>query len=205
MGSGNRRSDLIRQDAPQRRVAIVGSGPGGLVAAKFLKQHGWEPVLFEQSDSIGGQWNARSAHSGVWPSMVTNTSRWLTCFSDLAPEPSAAIFPSNEAILAYLGRYAQRFDLLSCIRYGTRVEWIERDPGGCGWVIRSNSPEERSESFSCVVVASGRFTKPRIPPRRETSKNRRLNRFQLGRFSQSGRPPRQRGAPVPVEYFDPDL
>jgi dimethylaniline monooxygenase (N-oxide forming) len=163
MGSGNRSSDLIRQDAPQRRVAIIGSGPGGLVAAKFLKQHGWEPVLFEQSDSIGGQWNARSAHSGVWPSMVTNTSRWLTCFSDLAPEPNAAIFPSNEAILAYLGRYAQRFDLLSRIRYETRVEWIERDPGGCGWVIRSNGTEKRSGTFPYVVIASGRFTKPRVP------------------------------------------
>jgi hypothetical protein len=42
-------------------------------------------------------------------------------------------------------------------------------------------------------------------PSDETSKNRRLKRLHLGRFSQSGGPPRQRGAPVPVEYFNPDL
>jgi dimethylaniline monooxygenase (N-oxide forming) len=96
--------------------------------------------------------------------MVTNTSRLLTCFSDLAPDPKTAMFPSNREILAYLGRYAARFDILSHIRYRTRVELIERDPGGCGWVIRSNGTEKRVETFPYVVVGSGRFTKPMIPP-----------------------------------------
>ncbi|MBV9999714.1 MAG: NAD(P)-binding domain-containing protein [Verrucomicrobia bacterium] len=165
MSVANQSGDSIRPAPARRLVAIIGSGPGGLVVAKFLKQHGWEPVLFEQNDALGGQWNARSPHSGVWPSMVTNTSRWLTCFSDLAPEPKGAIFPSNGEILSYLGRYAQTFDLLRHIRYATRVETIERDPRGGGWVIGSNSgAEARSETFPYVVVASGRFTTPLIPP-----------------------------------------
>jgi thioredoxin reductase len=147
----------------QRRVAIIGGGPGGLVAAKYLKHHGFEPVIFEQGDQIGGQWNVRSPHSGVWPSMVTNTSRFLTCFSDLAPEPGAPIFPSNHEILAYLKRYAQRFRIDSHIRYRTRVELIERDADGEGWVIRSNDAQATSELFKYVVVASGRFNKPVIP------------------------------------------
>ena len=83
------------QQISRRRVAVIGSGPGGLVAARYLKHHGFEPVIFEQEHEIGGQWNVGSPHSGVWPSMVTNTSRWLTCFSDLALEPEAAIFPST--------------------------------------------------------------------------------------------------------------
>src|SRR5215469_18286524 len=131
------------QQVSRRRVAIVGSGPGGLVAARYLKHHAFEPVLFEQSDQIGGQWNVRSPHSGVWPSMVTNTSRFLTCFSDLAPEPGAPIFPSNHEILGYLKRYARRFDIDSHIRYRTRVELIERNPNGEGWVIHSNAAQPR--------------------------------------------------------------
>jgi dimethylaniline monooxygenase (N-oxide forming) len=152
------------QQVPRRRVAIIGSGPGGLVAARYLKHHGFEPVVFEQDHDIGGQWNVRSPHSGVWPTMVTNTSRCLTCFSDLALGPEAAIFPSNEEILAYLKRYAQRFDILSQVRFGTRVELIERNPQGSGWLVRSNGAEEKSEVFPCVVVAPGRFNKPLIPP-----------------------------------------
>ena len=154
--SGNR-------PAFQRRVGIIGSGAGGLVAARYLKHHGFEPVIFEQDDQMGGQWNVRSPHSGVWPSMVTNTSRLLTCFSDLAPESGSPVFPANQEILAYLKRYAQSFDIDSHIRYGTRVELIERNPNGGGWVIRSNATQERSELFQYVVVASGRFNKPLIP------------------------------------------
>ena len=46
--------ELVRQQVSRRRVAIVGSGPGGLVVARYLKHHGFEPVLFEQDDDIGG-------------------------------------------------------------------------------------------------------------------------------------------------------
>jgi dimethylaniline monooxygenase (N-oxide forming) len=155
--------ELASQQVSRRRVAIVGSGPGGLVAARYLKHHGFEPVVFEQDDEIGGQWNVRSPHSGVWPSMVTNTSRLLTCFSDLAPKPGGPIFLANGEILAYLKRYARRFDIDSHVRYGTRVELIERNPNGGGWMIRSNTGQERSEVFQHVVVASGRFNKPLIP------------------------------------------
>jgi dimethylaniline monooxygenase (N-oxide forming) len=155
-------SDSVPQTRLPRRVAIVGSGPGGLVVAKYLKQHGFEPVVFEQDDAIGGQWNARSPYSGVWPSMVTNTSRLLTCFSDLAHEPRTPIFPSSREVLAYLYRYTRTFDLLSHIRFRTRVELIQRDRSG-GWEIQSNGKEERSETFSHVVVASGRFNRPAIP------------------------------------------
>jgi cation diffusion facilitator CzcD-associated flavoprotein CzcO len=38
-----------------RRVAVIGAGPSGLVAAKSLKEDGVEPVVFEQADGVGGQ------------------------------------------------------------------------------------------------------------------------------------------------------
>src|SRR3984893_3089145 len=95
--------------------------------------------------------------------MLTNTSRLLTCFSDLAPDPGTPIFASNVEILAYLKRYALTSDLLSHVRFNARVELIERDPDGAGWLIRSHGTEKRSERFPYVVVASGRFNKPLVP------------------------------------------
>src|ERR1700745_3992711 len=95
--------------------------------------------------------------------MVTNTSRSLTCFSDLALEPNIPIFPSNKEILAYLKRYARKFDILSQVRFNSRVELIERNAHGVGWLVRSNGAEEKTEIFPYVVVASGRFNKPLIP------------------------------------------
>ena len=54
--------------------------------SRWLVAHGFEPVIFEQADELGGQWTAQPGLSGIWPTMHTNTSRVLTAFSDLEPE-----------------------------------------------------------------------------------------------------------------------
>ncbi len=67
---------------PKSRVAVIGAGPGGVVAAKHLIEAGISPTVFEASDDLGGQWYVSAPHSGVWPGMRTNTSRAMTAFSD---------------------------------------------------------------------------------------------------------------------------
>jgi dimethylaniline monooxygenase (N-oxide forming) len=159
-------SGLDRQSVSRRDVAIVGSGPGGLVVARYLKAHGFQPVIFEQGDTVGGQWNVRSPYSGVWPSMVTNTCNLLTCFSDLSHAPGTPLYPSNQEMLAYFRRYAQHFGILSCVRYHTRVESLAHDPKTNGWKLETRTKGSGLEvsTFPYVVVASGRFNKPMIPP-----------------------------------------
>ena len=139
-------------------VAVIGSGPGGLVAARYLQSEGFAPVLFEQAASAGGQWSGDASCSGVWPSMRTNTSRVLTQFSDLPHAPGLATYPSNREIGDYLLRYAARFDLTAQTRLRTAVREIRAVPGG--WAVRHDAQEE---VFEKVVVASGRFQHACIP------------------------------------------
>jgi dimethylaniline monooxygenase (N-oxide forming) len=139
------------------RVAVIGAGPGGLVAARWLLSEGFVPTLFEQSPTLGGQWSGQLGRSGIWPAMRTNTSRVLTSFSDLAPS-SDLVFPSCQEMLEYLHRYAAIFDLESRIRLETRVENL--GPSGSGWRVRHSSGVE---DFDRVVIASGRFQTPMIP------------------------------------------
>ncbi|MFS8980248.1 NAD(P)-binding domain-containing protein [Cupriavidus necator] len=146
-----------------RQVAIIGAGPGGLVSARWLLQHGFEPILFEAGDRLGGQWNLCSAASATWPGMRTNTSRVMSAFSDLDHGIDVATYPRQDQMLAYLERYAARFDLLRCIRFGTRVERLEAAEGGC-WRLRSRSAGRmREESFSQVIVATGAQAVPQLP------------------------------------------
>src|SRR6201992_3078728 len=140
-----------------RTVAVIGAGPGGLVAARWLLAQGFEPTIFEQGPMLGGQWTGLNDRSGVWPTMSTNTSRIMTAFSDLEHE-SDLVFPSNREILDYLRRYADMFGLTPRIRFGSRVELLSRD--GIGWRIGHAGIDE---SFERVVVASGRFHAPAIP------------------------------------------
>jgi len=140
------------------KVAIVGAGPGGLAAARWLRSEGFEPRLFEQARAIGGQWSGDERFCGVWPTLHTNTSRALTQFSDLPHLPGLPLYPSNRELHDYLGRYADHFDLRARTRLGTTVHRIER--AARGWTLRHDGGDE---TFERVIVASGRFHHPKLP------------------------------------------
>src|SRR5918993_2801692 len=107
------------------RVAVIGAGPSGLVAAKHALEAGFEPTLFEASGDLGGQWDTGAPHSGVWPGMHTNTSRAMTAFSDFPAPESHPLHPAAEQIHAYLRAYAGHFGVTPRIRFHTRVEHVE--------------------------------------------------------------------------------
>ena len=133
------------------RIAIVGAGPAGIVAARYALEAGFEPTVFEAGDRLGGQWDVNAPHSGVWPGMHTNTSRELTAFSDFPPPQEHPLHPTAEQIRDYLEAYAAAFDVVDRIRFGTRVRSARPDGTVDG------------ERFDALVVASGRFRGARMP------------------------------------------
>jgi dimethylaniline monooxygenase (N-oxide forming) len=134
------------------RVAVIGAGPSGLLAAKHALEAGFDATVFEASDDLGGQWNTPAAHSGIWPGMHTNTSRAMTAFSDFPGPDDGLLHPPAEQIHGYLREYAAHFGVTPRIRFGTRVERAAPEGSVDG------------EPFDAVVVASGRFCRPRMPP-----------------------------------------
>jgi thioredoxin reductase len=147
---------------PDHAVAVLGAGPAGLTCARWLKHCGFDPILFEASGRLGGQWNCSSAMSGTWGGMRTNTSRILSAFSDLAHVSGTAPYPRQDEMLGYLERYAEQFDLASRIRFNTCVELLDRDDDG--WLVRSTSRGvSRAERFRRVVVATGRHVAADAP------------------------------------------
>jgi hypothetical protein len=133
------------------RVAVIGAGPGGLVAAKYAIDAGFDTTVFEASGDLGGQWHTTASHSGVWPGMHTNTSRAMTAFSDFPAPVDHPLHPAAEQIHAYLRAYARNFGVTDRIRFRTPVRKVR-----VGW-------EVDGEPFDRVVVASGRFRKPSVP------------------------------------------
>jgi dimethylaniline monooxygenase (N-oxide forming) len=73
-------------------------------------------------------------------------------------------FLTNQQAHAYLLKYAERFDLNERVRLNSRVEMVSRVNDG-GWLVEStiHGEHRKAEAFSHVIVASGRFNKPRIP------------------------------------------
>jgi dimethylaniline monooxygenase (N-oxide forming) len=141
-------------------VAIIGAGPAGLAAARYLSTEGFEPVLYEQGATIGGQWSGDRARSGIWPSMRTNTSRILTAFSDRPHTNGSIVYPTNQAIGQYLRDYAEQFSLASHVRLRTPVVGLERGRGARRWLVRTPSGDR---IFDHVVVATGAFRRWTLP------------------------------------------
>ncbi|XP_030583360.1 dimethylaniline monooxygenase [N-oxide-forming] 5-like [Archocentrus centrarchus] len=153
-------------------VAIIGAGSSGLICIKTCVDEGLEPVCFESSDDIGGLWNFKETpepeQSGIYHSLVVNTSKEMMCFSDF---PMPADYPNymhNSQLLQYLRLYAEHFDLLRYIKFQTTVKRVSQRPDfslSGQWdivTINSNGEEER-HIFDAVLVCSGHYTHPVLP------------------------------------------
>ncbi|MCB9351706.1 MAG: NAD(P)-binding protein [Lewinellaceae bacterium] len=122
-------------------VAIIGAGPAGLVAARWLREVGFRPTLIEEDIDVGGQWRVGGPQSSVWPGMRTNTSRVMTAFSGLPHPPGTPAYPTAEQIGVYLRRYAEHAGVLADARFRTRVDEADPDPAGNGWVVRATQAD----------------------------------------------------------------
>ena len=143
-----------------KKVAIIGAGPGGLASARFLKSSGFEPVLIDSHTGIGGQWDHQNKNSGVWPEMRTNTFRDATCLSDIPHSDETSVFPKNGEIHQHLRDYADKFTLLENAYFSTKVTKLSRCSSG--YELELAGPEgTHKETFPKVVIASGRYNKPR--------------------------------------------
>jgi hypothetical protein len=143
-------------------VAVIGAGPAGLAAAKHLLDRGFEPVVLERSEQLGGQWSERSPRSAAWTGMRASTSRTMTAFSELAPAPGP-MFPSAAEVQRYLHAYATRFGVAQRIVCGARVVALARGGTRCRLEWVDSGGRRESEVFAAVAVASGRFSRPRFP------------------------------------------
>lgn len=144
-------------------VAVIGTGPSGLAAAKSLAEQGLEPDVFEARSDIGGMWGGPAR--GAWSSSArTNLSFHSCAFSDFPWPPGTEVFPYRSELAGYLKGYAEEFGLREFIRFDSRVESL-RPEAGHRWRIayRQGGSARNTAVYDHVVVASGFFSKPYTP------------------------------------------
>ncbi|XP_027338392.1 probable flavin-containing monooxygenase 1 [Abrus precatorius] len=100
----------------ERRVAIIGAGTSGLIACKYVLEMGFNPIVFEVEEGVGGQWR----HTMESTKLQNNKQTYH--FSDF-PWPSSVKEdnPSSKQVLEYLNSYAEHFSIIPYIRFNSKV------------------------------------------------------------------------------------
>lgn len=145
-----------------RKVAIIGTGPSGLAAAKALAEHQIEPVVLEGALNIGGMWAGEGR--AAWSSdRRTNLSHYSCAFSDLPWAPESEAFPIRSEIIKYLTAYAAKFNLLKFMHFGAQVTSV-RAGGRRGWRLdMAYGGRQETEVFDDVIIATGPYSAPYTP------------------------------------------
>jgi len=146
-----------------KRVAIIGAGPSGIVAAKECLADGLKPTVYEKEGDIGGLWNPKTG--ATWRGMQTNLSRFSCSFSDFPWPSSSPEFPTQQQFYEYFCDYITHFSLQGYFQFNTKIIKIKR--GQNSWDVTSiQENNEKTEKFDFVIIATGVFSKryfPNIP------------------------------------------
>lgn len=145
------------------RICVIGAGPSGLVAAKTLREAGFEVDVLEREDDVGGNWYYGRPGSSVYRSASMISSKRMTEFSDFPMPKHFPPYPSHRQALEYLRDYAKHFNLYEAIRFGVSVEQVEpvSDSADSAWRVTLSTGE--TTVYRAVVVASGHHSLPRWP------------------------------------------
>jgi renalase len=92
---GNQGLGSVLTDRAAPRVAIIGAGIGGLTCARELCLRGYDPVVFEASDRLGGRCSSRSTRIGWFDDAAQsiNGATRLASYAVQRPDELAAIHP----------------------------------------------------------------------------------------------------------------
>ncbi|OBT79023.1 hypothetical protein VF21_02488 [Pseudogymnoascus sp. 05NY08] len=118
-----------------KSVCIIGSGPGGLVAAKTFLQSGFNVTVYEKDDKVGGIWAfpKQSESDGyLSPRTPTNLSKFTVGFSDLSWQSLGTggshvpMFPAAAQVGQYLELYKDSYVPSSTFKFGHCVISADR-------------------------------------------------------------------------------
>lgn len=142
-----------------RPFCLVGAGPAGLAAARWLKALDVPFEGFERHSDVGGIWNIGFPGSPMYESAHFISSKTLSGFRDYPMPDSYPDYPSHGQILRYLQGYADHHDLRGRFRFGIGVEAAR--PAGDGWHVRFAGGEERV--YAGLISAVGCEWRPHVP------------------------------------------
>jgi len=132
-------------------VIVVGGGQAGLAMGALLREQGRHFAILEAADEPAAAWRAR------WDSLRLFTPARYDSLPGRPFPGDPDTYPGRDDVVAYLSAYAR--DLELPVELGRRVRSLRRRDRG--YVVEAG---DRSYEAAQVVVATGPFQVPWVPP-----------------------------------------
>ena len=132
-------------------VIVIGGGQAGLAIGYFLAEQGRNFAILEAAEEHAAAWRAR------WDSLKLFTPARYSNLPGLPFPGDPDRYPGRDDVAAYLTEYARQFVLPVVL--GSRVRAIRQAEGR--YLIEL---DERTYTADQVVVATGPFQVPFVPP-----------------------------------------
>ena len=141
------------------RVAIIGAGVSGLLAARAMDAAGVAHVVYEKNHDVGGTWLENS-----YPGCGVDTPSQLYSFSFYDRDWSMH-FGKRDEVIGYLRDMARECVDRSAIRFGCEVasaEWVEAEQS---WQLTVNESDGSvvTDRADIVITATGQLNRPKVP------------------------------------------
>jgi len=141
-------------------VVVIGAGVSGIYQIKRLTDLGFDAVVVDAEEDLGGTWY-RNRYPGCRFDSESYTYGYSFSQELLAEWHWSERFSSQPENLRYLRHVADRFDLRRHMRFGRRVErmdWLEDDRV---WQLTMQDGERLRTRF--VVPSLGPLSAPTLP------------------------------------------
>lgn len=142
----------------QFKVAIVGAGMSGILAAIRLKQAGIPFVLLEKNSDVGGTW-----FENRYPGCRVDSPNHVYSYS-FAPKDWPQHFSDQSVLLDYFRNVTEEHDLREKIRFNTEVKEMHFCNVTSQWTLNLDSRTGTDQvSANAVIVAVGQLNRPKMP------------------------------------------
>jgi 4-hydroxyacetophenone monooxygenase len=149
----------VAPDVPWR-VAVIGAGMSGLLAAHRLRQAGVDVTILEKDADVGGTW-----FENTYPGCRVDVPNHFYSYSFAQTYEWSQYFSTQPELLDYFRRCADDFALRPLIRFETEVLEARFDDGAQRWNVTTRTADGAvtTEPFEVVVSAVGQLNQPKLP------------------------------------------
>ena len=136
-------------DSKQVDVLVIGAGFAGLGMLRRLLDDGWNALVLEAADDLGGTW-----YYNRYPGARCDSEAWIYnySFSDelLQEYPLRNRYRTQAEVLEYMNWVADRLDLRRHIQFSTRVLSAVFDGHEAKWRVTTDAGTDVSARF-CIA------------------------------------------------------